>query len=134
MSDICPRCKRPKGGLFDCRNCLSGRNRYEMRRYQLGRLMAIAAGKGELVIHKKPSGDHAQTFSPYTKDGRDYGFFCGGAPSDYGKDKRLVLAPEKRRRRVKYAGAGYALVCEKCREAIEELLAEAREGEAIRTA
>lgn len=105
-----------------------------MRRYQLERVLQAAEGNGQFIIHKKPSGNHAQMWGPHARDGRARAFFCGGQAADFNKKKELVLAPEIKRGRLSYGAKGWALVCEKCRESIEELLVEARTAEAMRNA
>lgn len=134
MNQPCPKCKRaiPDGKLA-CPYCAIRASWQAIRRHQPAALLEVAAGRGRFTIHKKPSGNHAQMFSPWGK-GLAARFFCGGAPSDFDRDKKLILAPEKKRYRVDYAGPGYPLVCEKCRAAIQEWLVEAQTAEAMRTA
>jgi hypothetical protein len=138
----CQKCRRQyPSAKLSCPHCAGRKNDEAMRRYQLDRLLLVAGGKGPLTIHRKPSGNHAQMFGPWD-NGLAPQFFCGGAPADFDKEKKLILAPEKRRYRVGYRSPGstgegapaYREVCEKCRAAIEELLTEAREAEAMKTA
>jgi len=95
MNQPCPKCKRaiPDGKLA-CPYCAIRASWQAIRRHQPAALLEVAAGRGRLTIHKKPSGNHAQMFSPWGK-GLAARFFCGGAPSDFDRDKKLILAPEK---------------------------------------
>jgi hypothetical protein len=121
--NVCKKCGKPvPDKLISCPTCAAERNRDAMRRFQYAPLVAIAAGKAALTIHKTRSGNHAQMFAP---NGLAAHAYCG-AEANAPKNKRYALA---------YRAPVYVLdVCEKCRAAIEELLAEAREAEAIREA
>ena len=116
MGAVCRKCERDiPDKKIGCPWCLGRRNAEARRSFQLAPVLAVSQGKGEFTVHK---GGHAQLFGPFSARA-----FCG----------EEVHTPRAKRYPVAYASPAYGdRLCPKCREAIEEILVEARTAEAIR--
>lgn len=115
----CPKCGRPIVDAIVCRFCIAAMNEEALRRRQHQPLLLVAAGQGKFTLHPTNTGLHVEMFGQKTAKTRRA--FCGS----------IKRAAEKDQRREAYRGKAWPTACEKCREAIEELLADAREAEAI---
>lgn len=130
----CPRCGQDYDAVtinrkvyrpVICPHCAAQKNHDAVRSYQIQILPLVEQGKDEFTVHQKPDGLHIQMFGRkrFKANNQTWRAFCG-KPANAGPDRRRPLA---------YRGRGWDQICEKCREAIEELLAEAHEQEAMRT-
>jgi hypothetical protein len=123
MSDpVCPKCGRPlPEKKISCPSCAQRKSRDALRGFQFHALLEAARGAVLFTVHKLSSGEHVQMFAP--RGWKNPPAFCGAA----------ATAPRKKRYPLGYRHAPYALVCAKCRDAIEELLVEAQTAEAMKT-
>ena len=111
----CPKCGGPlTDRTLVCSSCVERMNAAAVRKLQHQPLLLMAEGKGEFITHPTPAGQHVQMF-------RVKRAFCGS-------ERRARKADQ---RRMTYHGSGWNYLCPACRDAIEEILIEAREAEAI---
>jgi len=106
----CLKCNQPiPDGKVGCPACAKAANEIAMRKFQHDALLKIDAGKAEFTVYKMPSGFHARMFgSPFS--------FCGLEVSG-GPKSRF------------WFGFDDVRLCEACRKAAKEILAEAQAAE-----
>jgi len=114
----CRRCGQPmRNELISCEFCAQEKNDAAVRRLQLEPLLLAAAGRAEFYEHSMASGRHIRMFHSDLA-------FCG-------EPVRGKQAKKSKRFFIRYRETRWSELCEKCREKIEELIAEAQEAEAM---
>lgn len=119
----CPKCASPLDHLdLICRFCVLRHNEEAVRRLQHQPLLLVAGGQGVFTVHPTNTGAHIEMFG--RKVHKVERMFCGA-------EKRAAIAKQ---RTAVYHGQSWPILCEKCREEVEKILAEARAAETVRQA
>jgi hypothetical protein len=113
---LCSRCGKDIGdNMLCCIACTLKLNDDAIRRSQYTPLLIVAAGRGDLKGCR--GGDNILHVRMFHSDQ----CYCG-FPAE---------APARRRTDIAWGSAAMSVICRKCHVAIDELLAEARQGAAV---